>query len=181
MKHKGKRLSGLNRGTVTVTRQDDSGELVKCTLVLAPLESGWHQLMRSRGIGDFPVAPTKPLKDGDKLVLNPHTGNVDFYEDTEDPEYTRLLHKFSRRFFAMKLKNHLRTDPDIEFEAVEPKEKKDSEGWTKYADDVAKEIEDFGLTETEVQKISEYGNALSLSLDPDAGLKDFLRRTKSRE
>lgn len=181
MKHKGRKLTGLNRGVVTITRQDGSGEPETISLTIAPLEAGWHQLMRSRGIGDFPEPPTRPLRDGDKLVVNPHTGNVDYYQDNEDPEYTRLLHKFSRRFFAMKLKNHLRTDPDIAFESVEPKEKKDAEGWTKHAEEVAAEIDEFGLTDQEVQKISEYGNALSMSIDPDAGLKDFLRRTKSRD
>lgn len=174
MKLKGQSLSGMNYGVVTVTRGGQEFEFK-----LAPVESGWYQLAQSR-LGDFPKAPVRPVRDEKgEYVHNRVTNAIEMRADEDDPAYQKASSKFYRRWLALKLKNHLRDDEAVDFEATEPDGKAEKDAWKTYADQVHKEMTEFGLTETEIAEMCNIAGELANSVQPDAGLSAFLRRTKS--
>lgn len=166
----GKQLVTKNCKRVELCRGSE-----KFDLVLTPLPPSWHEKMRSFGLLDYPTAPKRPMKDGEKFVRNQNTGRVEMVEDENDPVYLGKVRDVNRRLTILKLVEHLKETPGLEFEATEPTGS-DKTAWASYAEAIRQEVTSpqTGFTDDEIAELMNQADSLVSVVDLDAAVEDFL-------
>lgn len=165
----GKKL--VERNSVAVTIRRPSGEAV---LTVTSLPLGWDERLDAAGLGIPPMPPRKPVMNPDRsVVINPATKRVELAEDFSDPGYVRARNLYYNRTLALKLRELLRHDPDVVFNADEPAGT-DAKAWAAYADALVQEIKDAGLSLEEVQQICEIGDSIATTINTKDVVAGFL-------
>lgn len=177
MKVAGQKLLVKNRRRVVLTRLDESDQTQQIVLLVTPLPLGWQELMRSRGVLDYPEAPKVPLKDEDgKVILDRRTREPKVLDKTDDPKFRKRLAQFSRRTTALKFASHLRDDESIQFEASEPEDEAAKDEWIRYADRLWSEIDEAGFNDDELAEVLAVGEALAVNSNARSVLDFFLEK-----
>lgn len=153
----------------TLERGDDKYPLI----IVAPRIS-FYAMANSHGITLKDQPPMRPLMD-DKgvIVRHPVTKEAQFYPDSDDPAYRDKFAVAARRLAAMKLREVLREDPNVNFDTVQPSETEDDAVWQAYADALLKEIEECGITEREMYEIGSQGDSAGSGLKVGEAAKAF--------
>jgi len=180
MKIGGEKLVKKTRCIVSFKRMQGDEEQVY-NLSVSPLPMGWYQRMQHVGMMEYPQTPVSPLKDRDgKLVVNPESRKIELVDNDNDPNYIRKLTNVNRRLTAIKVYYHIKDDPAIEFESVEPsysengKVEKAKDRWEDFANKLLAEFEEAGFTEQELGYITQVGEKIARMSDVEEGMKDFL-------
>lgn len=166
----GKQLVTKNCKRVELCRGSEKFELV-----LTPLPPSWHERIRSLGLLEYPTAPKRPMRDGEKFIRNQNTGRVEMIEDENDPVFLAKVRDVNRRLTILKLVEHLKETPGLEFEAKEP-EGNDKAAWTAYAEAIRQEVTNpqTGFNDDEIAELMNQADQLVSVVDLDAAVEDFL-------
>lgn len=167
MKFAGAEL-GVNYETVTFKK---GGKDV--TLKVSALPFGWREKIEATGAIDVPAPPKYILRKPDGRPEKGTDGIVLQGRNEDDPEYVKARNASDSRRLALRLAEHLRDEPAVEFEA-KPPVTKDKDAWVAYADAIYAEVTSSGLTESEIGLILQAGNMASLDVDVEKVSEDFL-------
>jgi len=175
MKVNGTEKLTVSKSLITIYRADsnnvdsESNELTtyqKLELVVSPLRIGFYHTIDS--CFDRPVIPKIPLKDaGGKIVVDPLTREPKIVDDEDDADYRKAAIKYNRRIDALRVRDALRNDVNVEFDENRPVSKKTKEENDEIASGLLKEIEAFEFTEEEVAHILNRSEELTLIVDSD--------------
>jgi hypothetical protein len=155
MKFGGKKLTTRNYVFVTLRKGAvGTDEAEEYTFKVAAAPAGWSTRYRKTGLLDYPDPPFKKVKiAGVDFRRKPgQAANADLVPDKNDPTYLQKLYEVNRRVTALRLREALKEDENVEFEAKEPDEDASPEAWAEYADALADSIEE-ALTSEEVDAI----------------------------
>ena len=154
MKIRGKEKAGSNTAIVTFARTGGNIEVV-----VSPVRLGWYSKVHSEKRLTIPEPPVKPKRDDMGLPII-RDGVTVTEEDRRNPEYRATLQNQNKRMTALNFVEVVRNDNDIEFEASLPDSPETSD-WEAYADAIWSELNDFGLTDEEVDRVIEVASDLS--------------------
>lgn len=164
----GNNFEGRNCEVVTFNK---NGKNVSFTV--SALDFGFIERLRNFGVFTIPDPPMVIARDDKgKFIRNPVTNLLERVPDTNDEKYRKTVENITNRFQAIRLYGHLKSDQNIEFEAVEP-ETDSSEEWTRFADALHEEIVGSGLTEKEMTTLLEKGSEIEAVLVKDEELGNF--------
>ena len=176
MKYKGKPLVTKNTVGITISRPEGNLEFI-----VSPLSMGWHQRMFNRGIFVYPQPPKVFLKDENGvLIRHPDTKLVQTEENENDPKHVSACAAVTRRGRCLQLVEHLRDDPNVEWDAKPPQSDK-AEDWNTYADAILQEVEQIGFTDREILALLDAGERLACISNVDEAINRFLSRASSGE
>lgn len=175
MKFKGQRLVKRNYVFIRLTKgQLDGEDQVQYTFKVCAAPAGWSTRYRKTGLLDYPDPPMKRVKvAGADFRRKPgQASNSDLVPDRNDPEYMTRLYEVNRRVTALRLREALAEDENVEFEAKEPEAGDSHEAWATYADALADSIEE-ALTSEEVDAILKASEDAGVVYDIEKAVDSF--------
>jgi hypothetical protein len=167
--------SSLVRNSKPLTFNLPDGTEMVLTLTALPL--GWREKIARIKTFALPDVPREVVKTAAGKVQRGDDGLAVMAENENDPEYLAKLAQIGLRLKAVRVREILRYDPTVEFEAVQP-DGDDADKWAAYSDALVKEFTEFGLTDVELTVIEQLGDKLSVRIDMDEARKSFLSESK---
>jgi hypothetical protein len=171
MKVKGRAFVSRRHEPIKIERDEADGGPLE--LVICSASPGFQIRMKLNGLLDYPKPPIDfKRKPGSNDLLLDGARNPIEVELTDDPEYQDKTALVNKRIRALRLREHLQDDPNVEFDSVQPTEN-NREQWAAYADSLADEITAFGLSDEEITVIIHRGSMLNNGIDTKAVLDSF--------
>lgn len=175
MKVKGTNKLTVSKSLITIYRADsrnvdeESNELTtyqKLELIVSPLKIGFYHAIEN--CFERPVVPKIVLKDGTgRVITDPLTREPKVVDNDDDPGYQKEAIKYNRRIDALRVRDALRNDTNVEFDEKREISKKAKDENVKIAINLLEEIEEFEFTEPEVAYILNRSEELNLVVDSD--------------
>lgn len=136
--------------TMTLVLQRHLGDSL--TLQLRPLPLGFHRRLRERGLVP-PPPPTRVARDSQGRPLRDAHGLAVSLTDTHDAHYLCELERYHQRIAVLSIAESLRSDPELKFETTQPTASNNPLDWTRYADELAAELETAAFTAGDLIRI----------------------------
>lgn len=173
MKIGGKSLVKRATSTVSIVRGEDIYEL---TITSLPL--GWHDTVTSQRLVP-PVPPETFVKDESGRIVKSANKMIQTKPDYNDPGYRAKANLWQLRYNALAVCDLLRDDEQVTWDANPPDKNATREQWEAFADELVKELDKNGFTDTDLEMILGRGQEISASVDIDGAMKRFLSNQDS--